>query len=394
MKGGKEVMPKFQPLRVGSASAAALEEQRKEVMNYVSKRNPHCNRQHQQQGMPEKKDLPSRSRSSSSSSSSSSSDESTEAEARAPEGSLPGRGRAVSSGLSPMEEDEGQPPPVRSSIRKSAGTAAESEEEASAPAADNHEENHEEEASDRSDDARSTAPKPGCRNGAIDLTLKSRADAVHFNAIPVPGDVAPDGRGYVPYATNELNCRSLGDRQCLREAFVVATGMQLGELGLEKKNIAAARRELVFDDGGPDLSIGTVLAALRKAKSPFELRRQDVGQTWPPLLSRRCGVFLVCVRMDNGDGHVVVFDAERWLLFLAWSKDGRNNVGHALLIEDDDCVDHESTKKKFKEKYGIVAPTFVYKVVVQKKRRWETLYFRTRRPGEKLGRTKKAPRSR
>mmetsp|Transcript_34172 Transcript_34172/g.109720 ORF Transcript_34172/g.109720 Transcript_34172/m.109720 type:complete len:171 (-) Transcript_34172:218-730(-) len=170
--------------------------------------------------------------------------------------------------------------------------------------------------------------------------------------------------------------------------------MQLGELGLEKKNIAAARRELVFDDGGPDLSIGTVLAALRKAKSPFELRRQDVGQTWPPLLSRRCGVFLVCVRMDNGDGHVVVFDAERWLLFLAWSKDGRNNVGHALLIEDDDCVDHESTKKKFKEKYGIVAPTFVYKVVVQKKRRWETLYFRTRRPGEKLGRTKKAPRSR
>mmetsp|Transcript_34170 Transcript_34170/g.109710 ORF Transcript_34170/g.109710 Transcript_34170/m.109710 type:complete len:245 (-) Transcript_34170:789-1523(-) len=95
MKGGKEVMPKFQPLRVGSASAAALEEQRKEVMNYVSKRNPHCNRQHQQQGMPEKKDLPSRSRSSSSSSSSSSSDESTEAEARAPEGSLPGRGRAV-----------------------------------------------------------------------------------------------------------------------------------------------------------------------------------------------------------------------------------------------------------------------------------------------------------
>mmetsp|Transcript_34172 Transcript_34172/g.109721 ORF Transcript_34172/g.109721 Transcript_34172/m.109721 type:complete len:167 (-) Transcript_34172:1003-1503(-) len=131
MKGGKEVMPKFQPLRVGSASAAALEEQRKEVMNYVSKRNPHCNRQHQQQGMPEKKDLPSRSRSSSSSSSSSSSDESTEAEARAPEGSLPGRGRAVSSGLSPMEEDEGQPPPVRSSIRKSAGTAAESEEEAS-----------------------------------------------------------------------------------------------------------------------------------------------------------------------------------------------------------------------------------------------------------------------
>ena len=165
--------------------------------------------------------------------------------------------------------------------------------------------------------------------------------------------------------------------------------MLLGELGLQLDDLKSAREMVGYAKTDNVIGVKAVLKALADAGVPFGLRRDmDAEGSWKRILEKTWGVYLIHASMDDGKTHVLTWDAARRLLLLAAAKDGRNNVGHTLVVEDEDLVSHENTKKKLKAAHGIVSPRFIYLVVVKKSRVADTLYGRKRRPGEHLGKKK------
>mmetsp|Transcript_19506 Transcript_19506/g.60233 ORF Transcript_19506/g.60233 Transcript_19506/m.60233 type:complete len:209 (-) Transcript_19506:54-680(-) len=196
-----------------------------------------------------------------------------------------------------------------------------------------------------------------------------------------------DGR-FAVYWTNATRVWYGGERSCLRDVWVAATGMTLTELGLLKGAATAARKRLGYEDDAGGLSVGVVLNALQAVRSPFQLRKQPrlIGR-WSSVFSQTTGVFFMHVRLDDGDGHAVYYDADRSGCFSAAAKDGTSGKVHTLEIEDvdRDPANEAATKAKLRAMYGLVAPKFVYLLVVDASRVAETLYARDRVPGEKLG---------
>ena len=213
----------------------------------------------------------------------------------------------------------------------------------------------------------------------LPLTVKGDAakEMVTADRLAPEHRLEPDARGMVPYRHDTLLLRSLpGMGNCLLEAMMTATGMGVGELGVNRKALDKYMAEFRVDPhNGP--SMGVLDQVLKMAKSPFRLPTVNwlnADRKWTHLLNLTEGVYIALTLAWDGDaqdgfyvGHFVVFDAWRDLLIMGphWG---------ALRVEPEDKVDEEKARAYLYEHYGLVTPLRVCRLDVAANRVSETKF--------------------
>eukprot|EP00316_Scyphosphaera_apsteinii_P004127 CAMPEP_0119304986 /NCGR_PEP_ID=MMETSP1333-20130426/6082_1 /TAXON_ID=418940 /ORGANISM="Scyphosphaera apsteinii, Strain RCC1455" /LENGTH=500 /DNA_ID=CAMNT_0007307977 /DNA_START=62 /DNA_END=1564 /DNA_ORIENTATION=- len=186
--------------------------------------------------------------------------------------------------------------------------------------------------------------------------------------------LTPDACGMVSYRHDTLLLRSLWPMgNCLLEGLMTATGMGVGDLGVNRKQLDKYMDEWhIHPKGGP--SFGVLDKVLQKAKSPFRLptiKKLNANLKWTLLLNLTEGVYLVLVlALDDNKyiGHFVVFDAWRDLLIMGpkW--------GALRVHPEDKKSDEESVHSYLLKHYQLVSPVRVCRLDVAANRVSETKF--------------------
>ena len=214
------------------------------------------------------------------------------------------------------------------------------------------------------------------------IPLNLRTTPMVFEQLRDVAMPPPDANGRVPYTTNNLvlaeNNGGSG-RNCVVEAMTFASGDNLTNLGLLKKDLNKLRVGPRFAALANGTSIGLIAEALARAKSALSLRRRSdlSGGTWLAiLLIMGEGMFLLnCITRPfndhRRDRHIVVYDSYRRLLVIKPDAD----YPYSVRVTPDDLASSEAKIQKYlEEEYGLVTPTEVHQLLVLKNRITDTNY--------------------
>jgi hypothetical protein len=185
--------------------------------------------------------------------------------------------------------------------------------------------------------------------------------------------LTPDSRGMVPYRHDTLLLRALHPLgNCLLETMMTATGMGVGDLGVNRKALDKHMAEWHVDPRhGP--SMGVLDEVLQNAKSPFRLptvKGLNADLKWTHLLGLTEGIYIALVlACDDGKhiGHFVVFDAWRDMLIMGPKWGARR-------VQPKDKKDEVSARAYLLEHYQLVTPLRVCRLVVSANRVSETKF--------------------
>jgi hypothetical protein len=152
--------------------------------------------------------------------------------------------------------------------------------------------------------------------------------------------------GYVPYRTDAVEHNSIGEGECVLEAFRPATGMT----SFTRKSLGLPRQG--------DIDFKKVVGAVRK-DSPFELRTVPPCK-WSGLLALPKGIYLGRALLKDGNAHFVCYDAWRQIMFVGGAppppvedahdelerrttvnhvRKAVKNVGRSFFIEEKEIAD-------------------------------------------------------
>ena len=155
---------------------------------------------------------------------------------------------------------------------------------------------------------RGQAPAAYHGGGAMPCIVGSnRAVAVNVNATrPTPTDYQEPRCGLVPYRTDGVVARTIGDRECVLEALSFALG---------SNRITRAFLGLPLTG---DLNMKEVADRMRSSGTPYRLVKSP-AVPWSGLLAKSDGMYIGRALLKDGEIHYMGYDSWRHLIFVGGS---------------------------------------------------------------------------